>query len=61
MKNEANAVPFLPIVEAAKVTGLSQFYLRTGCKNGTVPHIKAGKKYFIDVERLLQTLRAEGA
>lgn len=35
-------VPFQKIMEARKTTGLSQYFLQQGCKNGTIPHIKSG-------------------
>lgn len=51
--------PFLKISDAATVTGLSQYYLRQGCKAGTVPHIKSGSVYFVNVPALLRELGAE--
>lgn len=39
--------PFMKIPDACRVTGLSQYYLRNGCKDGTIPHIKSGRVYFI--------------
>lgn len=51
--------PYQKIPEACKTTGLSQYYLRNGCKNGTVPHIKSGPTYYIDVPALLENLRGE--
>jgi hypothetical protein len=57
--------PFLKIKDACAVTGLSQYYLRQGCKDGTIPHIVSGGKgggtYYIDVPRLLEMLRGESA
>jgi hypothetical protein len=53
--------PFLKIPDACKATGLSQFALRRGCKDGSVPHIKAGTVYLIDVEALLEKLHGEAA
>ena len=47
------------IVEACKTTGLSQYFLRTGCKDGSIPHVKSGTVYYIDVPALLYKLRAE--
>lgn len=49
-------VPFQKIVEACKTTGLSQYYLRQGCKKGSVPHIKSGGVYYINVPELLEKL-----
>lgn len=51
--------PFQKIVQAARTTGLSQFYLRSGCKDGSVPHIKSGTTYFINIPALLEKLGLE--
>ena len=50
--------PFASIKQACSETGLSQSFLRRGCRDGTVPHIRVGSKYFIDVPELLAKLRA---
>ena len=50
--------PFAPIREACTITGLSQCFLRKGCKAGTIPHILSGTKYLIDIPALLFQLRA---
>ena len=61
-KSERNiAAPFQTIVEAAKITGLSQYYLRGGCKDGTVPHVKSGTVYLVNVPALLRKLDAESS
>lgn len=46
----------MKIEDASEATGLSQFYLRRGCKDGSIPHIKAGKVYMINVPALLDKL-----
>lgn len=51
--------PFQKIVQAAATTGLSRGYLRSGCKEGTVPHIKSGTTYFINVPALLEKFGIE--
>lgn len=43
---------FLSIRDAATVTGLSQFFLRNGCRDGSVPCIMSGRKYMVDVQAL---------
>lgn len=48
--------PFLIIREAAARTGLSQHFLREGCKNGTVPCVKSGNAYYINVPALIESL-----
>lgn len=53
--------PFLKISEASKVTGLSQFFLRRGCRDGSVPHVMSGAVYMINVPALLRKLGASEA
>ena len=48
--------PFQKIPDACKVTGLSQFFLRKGCKDGTVPHVKSGNAYYVNIPALLEKL-----
>lgn len=54
-----NPTPFMKISDASKVTGLSTYFLRTGCRQNTIPHIKSGETYFINVPKLLSMLDAE--
>lgn len=51
--------PFQRIPQACETTGLSQYYLRSGCKNGTIPHVKSGNTYLINIPALLRQLGAE--
>ena len=50
---------FTSIKEAATITGLTDYYIRNGCKNGTIPHIKSGRKTCIDMDAFLQQLNNE--
>ncbi len=50
--------PFMKIKDASKVTGLSMYYLRNGCKDGSVPHVKSGTVYLVNIPRLLEKLDA---
>lgn len=50
---------FKTIKAAAQETGLSACFIRQGCKNGTVPHIRSGCKTYVNVPALLQKLEAE--
>ena len=52
--------PFMRIPAASKATGLSQFYLRSGCRDGTIPHIKSGTVYLVNVAKLLRQLDEAG-
>ena len=48
--------PFQKIPEACKTTGLSMYYLRNGCRDGSVPHVKSGSTYWVNVPALLEKL-----
>lgn len=53
--------PFQGLRTAAKITGLSEYFLRRGCKNGTIPHIMVGAEYRVNVPQLLHCLETESA
>ena len=54
-----DAAPFQRIPAACRITGLSQRYLREGCKTGTIPHIKCGRDNLINIPALLRQLGVE--
>lgn len=51
--------PFRTVNETIAATGLSEFYLRQGIKNGTVPHIRSGNAIFINYPMLMERLNRE--
>ncbi len=51
--------PFLNIEQACEATGLSQYYLRNGCKSGEVPCVKSGRIYMVNIPALLRKLGAD--
>ena len=53
------AVPFQTIRNTARLTGLSAYHLRRGCKDGSVPHVMVGAEYRINVPLLMDRLNAE--
>ena len=53
--------PYQSIAGASRLTGLSQGFIRAGCKTGTIPHIMCGGEYRICVPLWLKTLEAESA
>ena len=57
-KSEPKA-PFMKIGAASRATGLSQYFLRRGCRDGSVPHIMSGTVYLVNVPALLRKLGAE--
>ena len=48
--------PFQKIQQASETTGLSQYYLRRGCKDGSIPHIRSGNVYLINIPALMKKL-----
>ena len=61
MTKEYTPTPFLKIRDAAAVTGLSMYYLRKGCRAGTIPHIMSGQTFFVNVPALLRQLDEQSA
>lgn len=59
MNIEKQIVPFQKIAEASRTTGLSQYYLRRGCRDGSVPCTKSGQTFFVNVPALLRQLGAD--
>ena len=53
--------PYLNIRETCNATGLSQRFLREGCKNGTIPHIMSGNTYMINIPLMLRILDEQSA
>ena len=52
---------FVSIREASNLTGLSQFYLRSGCRNGTLPYVMCGNRYKINLPALVEQMAKESA
>lgn len=51
---------FQTIAEASRTTGLSQYFLRHGCRDNSIPHIRAGAtKFMINVPLMLQRLNEQ--
>ena len=48
--------PYKNIRDTSASSGLSQSYLRKGCKDGTIPHIRTGSKYMINIPALYDQL-----
>lgn len=52
-------VYFAKLEDVSDLTGLSMCYLRQGVRNGTIPHIKTGVKYMINVPEFLEDLKKQ--
>lgn len=51
---------FQSIRGAAQITGLSQKFIRDGCKNGTIPCIRVGVDYRVIMEAWMKQMYSEG-
>ena len=54
-----DSTPYKSIKNAAAATGCSQYFIRNGIKNGTVPHIRSGNKYLINVPLWIEQLNEQ--
>lgn len=52
-------IKFCSIKEAAEATGLSVSYVRAGCVKGSIPHLKSGVKYYVNLPAFVELLEAE--
>lgn len=50
---------FVKIKEACAITGLSQYRLRIMCREGSIPVLRSGTVYLINLPALLRQLDAE--
>lgn len=46
--------PFQKIEDAVRSTGLSAYYLRRGCRDGSIPCVRSGRTIYVNVAQLLQ-------
>lgn len=55
------SAPYQSIRGASRISGLAQGYIRAGCKNGTIPCLRVGQEYRINMPLFLQQLEAESS
>ena len=53
--------PFQSITGASYRTGISTAYIRSGCKDGTIPHIRVGTDYRVNMPLWLAQLNEQSA
>ncbi len=57
---EKTLIPRMATInEAAEITGLAKYFIRQLALTNKVKTIKAGKKYLINVDKLIEYLNAE--
>lgn len=51
-----NSPIYHSIKDAVKITGLSEYFLRTLLKQGKLPHIRSGAKIYVNIPKLTEQL-----
>lgn len=51
--------PFQKIEDAVRTTGLSAYYLRRGCREGSIPCVRSGRTIYVNVPALLRQFAVE--
>lgn len=59
MLNTTQIPQMVTIKEAAERTGLANFYIRQLCLQNKIIHVKAGRKYLINFDKLIEFLNGE--
>ena len=47
---------YVSIKKMAQITGLSEFFIRKMVRNGSIPAIKCGNKYMINIDKSYEIL-----
>lgn len=48
--------PLQTIENTARLTGASRYFIRNGCRDGSIPCIKSGTKYMVNLPLFLEML-----
>jgi len=51
--------PFQKIEDAVRTTGLSAWFLRRGCREGSIPCVRSGRTIYVNVPALLRQFAVE--
>lgn len=57
--NETPQKPYLAIKELAKMTGVSEYYIRNLISKGKIPYLPVGKKFLINYKDFMEFLKNE--
>ena len=49
---------YMSVPEASKLSGLSEYFIRSRAKSGDIPHIMAGNKFVINYPKMLDYLES---
>lgn len=58
--NIINITPprLMSLKKASEYFGVSDYFLRQGVKNGSIPYIRSGAKYYISVDALTEKIKS---
>lgn len=58
--NIINITPprLMSIIRASEYFGVSKYFLRQEIKNGSIPYIRSGTKYYISVDALTEKIKS---
>ena len=51
--------PFQKIEDVVRTTGLSAWFLRRGCREGSIPCVRSGRTIYVNVPALLRQFAVE--
>lgn len=51
--------PFQKIEDAVRTTGLSSYFLRRGCRDGSIPCVRSGRTIYINIPQLVAKLSCQ--
>ena len=54
--NKQFAKKHLSIAEAAEFAGVSKYFIKNGIRKGTIPYIKSGNRFLINIDEFLKTV-----
>jgi len=59
VKTDDNAPNMVKIAQAAEMSGLSQYCIRTMCKKNEIQYVKSGNTYYVNYDWLLEYLQGK--
>ena len=59
MEFNTNEAVYQKLEATCRITGISVYALRRGCRDGSIPHVVRAGKYLVNVPALLRMLEDE--
>lgn len=58
LNSKKSHTTYMSVPEASKLSGLSEYFIRSRAKSGDIPHIMAGNKFVINYPKMLDYLES---